>query len=249
MELTVEERQIAHHARIAGIVAVFVSVAELAISEWVHEAYSNYPLWTLLGGGAAILALFFAVFSVISRYERKWHDKERERKELAFRQPIQLQKCGVVDGIWVDAIYDIYTKQRVEGSVIQIESSGAGFTVEGWAYDSNALEQAEDLSQVANCGHFSGSSRHWDEDGFVYAYDGTKGVKQRDKGAVVYEFTRPGGNQLRMSGVFFGFGLQTAFYIQGKRIETKAKNLSSDLQREKVHLRDFLLKEQPNHLQ
>ncbi len=242
-----DERQIVHHARIAAFVAVFVAAAELAISEWVHGAYEKYPLWTVLIGITAFLALFFAVFWVIRLYERSWHTRDTERRELAFKQPITLLKCGVVDGIWIDAVYDVYTKECVEGSVIKIESSGAGFYVEGWGYDREDLQHADDLSKVPSCSHFSGTGRQWDSDCLIYAYEGMKGLKQRDKGAVVYEFTRPGGSQLMMSGVFFGFGLQTAFYLRGKRIGEKTKYLSPDLQREKLRLREFLC-EQPQSL-
>lgn len=148
----------------------------------------------------------------------------------------------------MDAVYDIYTKQRVEGSVIKIESSGAGFTVQGWAFEAAAVEKAENVADLASCGRFWGNGRHWNANGFVYAYEGQKGVEQRDAGAVVYEFTSGGGQKLTVSGVFFGFGLQGAFYLQGKRIDTNTKILSTDLRREKLLLRDFLLREQPAQL-
>lgn len=243
-----EERLISHDARIAGVVAVFVAIAELAISEWIHEAYHRYPLWTIFVGVVAILVLFFLVFLVIRSYERWWHSEEASRKEAAFKEPIKLRNCGIVDGIWVDAIYDIQSKKRVEGSVIKIESRGDGFSIEGWAFDNEAVVNTDNVNNLAQCGHWSGSSRHWTDNGFVYAYEGGKDVRQRDKGAVVYEFIVSGGRELRMEGIFFGFGLQTAYYIQGKRIDSNSKTTSSGLRREKLTLQNFLRKEQANRM-
>ena len=118
--------------------------------------------------------------------------------------------------------------------------------MEGWAYESEDIEKTANVSEIVISGHFSGNGRHWYDDGFVCVYEGKKGIAQRDKGAVVYEFTTLGGKRT-MSGVFFGFGLKTAYYLQGKRVDVDTKNLSSDLRREKLWLRDFL-KEQPKLL-
>jgi hypothetical protein len=242
-----EERQIDHHAYIAATVAVFVAGAELAITEWVSEAWHQSRLWTFVAGLGAILFLFFLVFRIIRWHERRWHRKEAKRRDEAEAKAIELATVGCVDGIWLDVIYDIHTKQRVEGSVIKIQSSGRGFAVEGFAFELADLEK--DPTKAEHCGHFHGVSRHWDHTGFVYAYEGKKGARQMDKGAVVYEFTTLGANRLIMSGVFFGFGLKSAFFIQGKRIDSSVKNLSANLQKEKPLLRDFMLKEKPATLQ
>src|SRR5689334_22469678 len=91
-----EERQIDHHAYIAATVAVFVAGAELAITEWVSEAWHQSRLWTFVAGLGAILFLFFLVFRIIRWHERRWHRKEAKRRDEAEAKAIELATVGCV---------------------------------------------------------------------------------------------------------------------------------------------------------
>jgi hypothetical protein len=236
-----QDRHIDHEARVAGVVAVAVCLLELSVNEWVHEFYGRSPVWTIVAGLAVILMLFRVVFLAIRSYERRWHAEEKQRRDLELKRKVNL-RVGVVDGVWIDAVWDISTRQLVEGSVLKIESSGAGFQVEGWAYASRVMAGDSDLAHVGSCGHFIGRTQHWHEDGFVYTYKGNKGPTQRDDGAVVYEFSSHGAGHVSVCGMFCGFGLKSAYYVEGKRVSDNPTSISAEHHREKQLLRDYLKK-------
>ncbi len=230
-------RLIDHEARVTGIVAVAVALAEIGIGEWLHDAWPQYRVWVIAGGVIAIFVLYRFVMFVIRRYETGWHAREAALKEEADRKPIPIGKLGVVDGIWLDAIYDLQTRTLVKGSVIKISSTGAGFDVEGWSYEKPALLTAPDVATVDECGHWVNTGSHWSEDSLVYSYKGDDSTR-RDTGPVIYEFKHVG-TALGLSGAFFGFGLQEAYLVQGFRKDENAR-VSPDLSREKRWLREFL---------
>ncbi|MEO8726368.1 MAG: hypothetical protein ABI383_09595 [Acidobacteriaceae bacterium] len=153
---------------------------------------------------------------------------------------IDFPNAGVVDGWWVDAVYEGAGGdwELVEGSVLMIETDAAsnGFSVKGDTYLANQVMGADDPTQVTAPYDFSGAGQAMKTgEGCYYEYSGTSG--RIAAGTGYYLFHRKRGEAPTFDGAFLSVPGEPYRIVVGKKIEDSDV---LDLKEQRIQLRKHL---------
>src|SRR5579863_8090276 len=115
-------REIKRETYTASAIAVLVALLEFFASESFHLLPEHkFVFFVLLL--SAIMGLFFFMMQVIGRWARRALLKEMQ-------EPMPLDAVGIVNGLWVDAIWEEDSPDALQVSVIDIRRSRAeGFAI------------------------------------------------------------------------------------------------------------------------
>jgi hypothetical protein len=224
---------VAEHSIVTGLV-----VAGLILFEWVRQEFAvqfeHYPfVFYALALAVIFAAIFFGIHRAATYFEH--------RVDAALKQQaIPLKRVGVVDGFWLEAVWDENTKQLSQVSLMKIESTaGEGLTLWGSSYD------AVDGREVA---HFAGTGYLWGDADLIYHYEGVGGIGMSAKGLGYCMFkTDPVNTQnAKFDGAFFNLRQKGRFVFRGRKIKADEMPQLEDDKR-KAFIMDFL-KEYPKHL-
>jgi hypothetical protein len=140
-------KEIVHHAVIGGLLAMALGVFHFLSEGLFNDIFKNYPV--VLGafrahpigfGITSLLIIGFIIFAVIYQLEAHWERMQTRLEQALKAQPRPIPRVGLVDGHWVDAIWDS-EKRLIQGSVIKITSTTEkGFKVNGVSYYADDVE-------------------------------------------------------------------------------------------------------------
>jgi hypothetical protein len=203
------DRGLAHsvleHAIVTGLL-----VAGLTVFEWVRQSYpgefQKYPfVFYAVALAFVFTVIVFGIYNVSRYFE--------SRLEAAMRgQPIPVRRLGVVDGIWLEVIWDGRTKRRAEVSIVKIESTaGEGFSLWGRSYDDD---------HISEVGHFAGTGYLRGDADLVYHYEGAGSIGTNDKGVGYCTFQQDPihPDEAKFDGAFLKLGGNTHRYFHGRKV-------------------------------
>lgn len=223
---TIDEDPMKHIRReqiTAGSVAVAVALLEYFVNEIFHVRPFELGWFVLLIG--PLIVLFFFVMSVIGRIGRREMHKEIERREAYLKEPVPLKFVGIVNGLWLDAIWDETNDRPFQASVIELRSSRAeGFFISGDTYECG-YDNAGNATVGAEVGHFRGIGPAPDDATVHIAYTGGE-HGDLDWGAISYRFRRQAGTKEEdpeapryFDGDFFVRRSNTRRYVLGQKVK------------------------------
>lgn len=230
-----EYREVVHHATIGALVAVALAWSDDAVHAWFDTAFHEHPNWVQ---GLILVSILVSAFSIILAIESYWASQEKYNME----RPHELAAVGVVDGVWLDAIWTKDREDPIEGTIVKITSSGRGFSVQGTSYLAADLCFTSDFSTVEPIGDFKGDGRPWSEDGLFYQYSGQETGKGLDRGVGFYRFWCDAIDPrlVRYDGAFLGLNIKDSRSVKGRMAtETELADLNRGLA--KQVLRSYLL--------
>jgi hypothetical protein len=192
-------REILAHGFTAGMVGVIIAGFEMALQDF---AASTEPLiWAYRIG--IIIGVFIVIGLVVIMLEVSIEHR-----------PIRLENIGLIDGDYVDAIYD--ENGRISrGSLIKITSTrGKGFVITGTSFG---------VGDAKPVGKFDGSGSVAGSDGIAYYYNGydfLTTLLTHDSGICYYRFLRSKSPDLAFIGGFMAFGLGHSHQVFGRKVLT-----------------------------
>lgn len=213
-------REILFHGFIAGLVGAGLAIFDLLMRHLIGENPENAALWQL---ALAVFGIFLAIFIAVVGLQ-----------VLQENRSIPMEDLGVIDGEYIDAVYDD-SGNRCGCSVITITSAQrSGFTIRGTAYDETPAE----------VGKFDGAGSISSTDGLCYHYRGHEKLTS-DDGVCYYRFSAHGGT-VTFAGGFMAFGLKTSRRVRGRQL-SRAERF--EMQRDqKGFLKRYLDNEAPKKL-
>jgi hypothetical protein len=196
---------VAEHSIITGLV-----VAGLILFEWIRQSFeSQFEHYPFVFYAGALILIFAAIFFGIHRAATYFE----HRVDAALKQQaIPLKRVGVVDGYWLEAVWDENTRQLSQVSLMKIESTGGeGMTLWGSSYD------AVDGREVA---HFAGTGYLWGDADLIYHYEGVGGIGMSAKGLgyCIFKTDPVNPQNAKFDGAFFNLRQKGHFVFRGRRI-------------------------------
>lgn len=220
-------------AVIAGTVTSVAVAFDLFAHAWHLEALEKQANWWW---ALAVFIAFLIAFGLVWTGGRFWDWCVSRAEEVQRRQPISLNRIGIIDGEWIGAIRDHPHEDPIQVSIFEIKSSQfGGISASGISYGAN--------DDNVDVGDFRTLKCLLMEKGFVYHFEGRersgKGVGKEHEGAGFY-FFRQVGDKMRFTGAFLALWEESIRHVTG-RILTKAEReaLRDDVEKKKL-IRKFL---------
>jgi hypothetical protein len=207
---------------IGGLVSLIVASFEIFVKV-IMDKFGGQPFWWWVLFAAALLVAFFAAFWLIGIAERAMRKREEDSLRKIVEEPIPLKAVGVVNGHWIDAIWDADTKKLIQYSFFELKSSFKdGFYVRGDSYWCES-DQESKPKKGAHAGDFHGPGYPYGDTTLSIPFSGHERDRP-DQGNISYTFrkeVRPGEGEPDMyfNGHFYGHGLRVTRLVLGKRLK------------------------------
>ena len=226
-------RELRDHAVIAGLVAAAIVVFEVRF----HDAVEQKWHWLAFAG---LFAVYIAAFFLIWLFDLglEWvHKRER----------VRLGKAGIVDGDWIDGIWDGQEGHLIMGSIVNIKSTPGRFEISGISYRLDGTR----------VGGFTGWGVKWEKNILSFAYDGEEATPRilrlgritddrPDFGVGYYKFVPPhAGNANEFSGYFLSTLDRPVRRVQGKRADLRGLDDARRAAKLTEYLRELAAADQP----
>jgi len=217
---------------IGGTAAVTVVLLEIFLKE-VLDLRLNDPLFYVFLF-FILLSLYILVTQVIGHIVHRQLFKEKERQEAYMREPIAFKFVGIVNGVWVDAIWE--GDKLIQVSVIDIRSSRAeGIAISGDSFRCHCDGQGNATVEQPAIGHFRGSGSPLENATVHIAYTGGE-QGQTDWGGLTYRFRLEAGSEEEnleaeryFDGDFLARTSNSRRYVLGKKIRpSQLSNFRND---------------------
>ena len=209
-------KEIIRHAIIGGLLMVVLLVADL-----LNHAYGRPELLITYNRVWIVIVLlgFVLAFALIWLVELLWYRTEILKKRRRDQEKIKLvNPIGVVDGTWIDVIWQRSETDPLQTSIIEIESTvGGRFKVRGHTFNVDDLKTEK--------GTFTSDNTITMEDnrGLMYQYKGQEvnpagGPAIEHFGVGFYNFQRAASGQLEFSGSFMATVEEQNRRVEGRRL-------------------------------